>query len=153
MGWGSYQSYECPRLMCLADLEFDYINPYDSASRINKMIMPEFITQGVLCFLYLITGHWFMSLLSVPYLYYNVRVKNYMHSIVFQHLRWLGDASLGPKFQWIKRSPLRRIKQKEKFDRNQWAAQKAINMRTYFKILVQIKGDAGVPVLWFYRED
>ncbi|KAI7988393.1 hypothetical protein LOK49_LG13G02963 [Camellia lanceoleosa] len=62
------------QLMCLADLEFNYINPYDSASRINKMIMPEFITQGVLCFLYLITGHWFMSLLSVPYLYYNVRV-------------------------------------------------------------------------------
>ncbi|KAI8025532.1 putative protein S-acyltransferase 4 [Camellia lanceoleosa] len=26
------------QLMCLADLEFDYINPYDSASRINKMI-------------------------------------------------------------------------------------------------------------------
>ncbi|KAE9459482.1 hypothetical protein RHMOL_Rhmol07G0119400 [Rhododendron molle] len=60
------------QLMCLADLEFDYINPYDSASRINQMIMPEFITQGVLCLLYLITGHWFMSLLSVPYLYYNV---------------------------------------------------------------------------------
>ncbi|XP_057462751.1 protein cornichon homolog 4-like [Actinidia eriantha] len=60
------------QLMCLADLEFDYINPYDSASRINKMILPEFITQGVLCLLYLMTGHWFMSLLSVPYLYYNV---------------------------------------------------------------------------------
>ncbi|KAH7864809.1 hypothetical protein Vadar_034093 [Vaccinium darrowii] len=60
------------QLMCLADLEFDYINPYDSASRINQMVMPEFITQGVLCVLYLVTGHWFMSLLSVPYLYYNV---------------------------------------------------------------------------------
>ncbi|GMP58886.1 hypothetical protein CsSME_00022389 [Camellia sinensis var. sinensis] len=34
------------KLMCLAGLEFDYINPYDSASRINKMIMPKFITQG-----------------------------------------------------------------------------------------------------------
>ncbi|KAG6428729.1 hypothetical protein SASPL_112986 [Salvia splendens] len=62
------------QLMCLADLEFDYINPYDSASRINKVVLPEFITQGVLCFLFLITGHWFMSLLCVPYLYYNMRL-------------------------------------------------------------------------------
>ncbi|KAL1559764.1 protein cornichon 4-like [Salvia divinorum] len=62
------------QLMCLADLEFDYINPYDSASRINKVVLPEFITQGVLCFLFLVTGHWFMSLLCVPYLYYNVRL-------------------------------------------------------------------------------
>ncbi|KAK4435145.1 protein cornichon4 [Sesamum alatum] len=62
------------QLMCLADLEFDYINPYDSASRINNVILPEFITQGVLCFLFLVTGHWVMSLLCVPYLYYNVRL-------------------------------------------------------------------------------
>ncbi|KAL3820195.1 hypothetical protein ACJIZ3_006100 [Penstemon smallii] len=62
------------QLVCLADLEFDYINPYDSASRINKVILPEFITQGVLCFLFLVTGHWVMSLLCVPYLYYNVRL-------------------------------------------------------------------------------
>ncbi|KAK1356605.1 Cornichon [Heracleum sosnowskyi] len=62
------------QLMCLSDLEFDYINPYDSASRINQVILPEFITEGVLCFLYLVTGHWIMSLLSVPYLYYNVKL-------------------------------------------------------------------------------
>ncbi|KAI3453563.1 hypothetical protein Pfo_010226 [Paulownia fortunei] len=62
------------QLMCLADLEFDYINPYDSASRINIVVLPEFITQGVLCFLFLVTGHWVMSLLSIPYLYYNVRL-------------------------------------------------------------------------------
>uniref|UniRef100_A0A2N9EJU5 Cornichon family protein n=1 Tax=Fagus sylvatica TaxID=28930 RepID=A0A2N9EJU5_FAGSY len=60
--------------MCLADLEFDYINPYDSSSRINRVILPEFITQGVLCLFYLVTGHWFMSLMSLPYLYYNVRL-------------------------------------------------------------------------------
>ncbi|KAK4422766.1 protein cornichon4 [Sesamum alatum] len=62
------------QLMCLADLEFDYINPYDSASRINSVVMPEFFTHGVLCFLYLVTGHWVMALLSIPYLYYNVRL-------------------------------------------------------------------------------
>ncbi|KAF5954422.1 hypothetical protein HYC85_007278 [Camellia sinensis] len=69
-----YQLRVFVQLMCLADLEFDYINPYDSASRINKMVLPEYFTQGVLCLLYLITGHWFMSLLSAPYLYYNVRL-------------------------------------------------------------------------------
>lgn len=64
------------QLMCLADLEFDYINPYDSASRINKVVLPEFITQGVLSLLFLLTGHWIMALLSIPYLYYNVRLYN-----------------------------------------------------------------------------
>uniref|UniRef100_A0A5B6ZWG5 Uncharacterized protein n=1 Tax=Davidia involucrata TaxID=16924 RepID=A0A5B6ZWG5_DAVIN len=62
------------QVICLADLEFDYINPYDSASRINRVILPEFVMQGVLCFLYLVTGHWVMCLLSIPYLYYNVRL-------------------------------------------------------------------------------
>ncbi|PSS09750.1 Protein cornichon like [Actinidia chinensis var. chinensis] len=81
------------QLMCLADLEFDYINPYDSASRINQMVLPEFITQGVLCFLYLITGHWFMSLLSVPYLYYNVTLymkRKHLVDVteIFNQLNW-----------------------------------------------------------------
>ncbi|KAK3038497.1 hypothetical protein RJ639_029795 [Escallonia herrerae] len=81
------------QLMCLADLEFDYINPYDSASRINKVVLPEFITQGVLCFLYVITGHWVMSLLGVPYLYYNVRLymrRQHLLDVteIFNQLNW-----------------------------------------------------------------
>ncbi|KAJ7003923.1 hypothetical protein NC653_008957 [Populus alba x Populus x berolinensis] len=40
------------QLMALADLEFDYINPYDSSSRINKVILPEYITEGVLALVY-----------------------------------------------------------------------------------------------------
>lgn len=62
------------QLMCLADLEFDYINPYDSSRRINKVILPEFITQGVLCAFFLLSGHWVMTLLCGPYLYYNVKL-------------------------------------------------------------------------------
>ncbi|XP_024019048.1 protein cornichon homolog 4 [Morus notabilis] len=61
------------QLVCLVDLEYDYINPYDSASRINRVVLPEFITQAVLCFVLLVTGHWVAFLLSLPYLYYNVR--------------------------------------------------------------------------------
>jgi hypothetical protein len=59
------------QLMCLADLEFDYINPFDSSSRINKVVMPEFIVQALLSVLFLITGHWAMFLLSAPMVYYN----------------------------------------------------------------------------------
>lgn len=62
------------QLMCLADLELDYINPYDSASRINNVVLPEFVTQGILCLLHLISGHWFMFLVCLPYLFYNVKL-------------------------------------------------------------------------------
>ncbi|CAI9103765.1 OLC1v1002312C1 [Oldenlandia corymbosa var. corymbosa] len=81
------------QLMCLADLEFDYINPYDSASRINKVVLPEFITQGVLCFLHLVTGHWVMFLLCLPYLGYNIKMYNERRHLVdvteiFNQLPW-----------------------------------------------------------------
>eukprot|EP00249_Psilotum_nudum_P007103 c20306_g1_i1 orf=482-916(+) len=62
------------QLMCLSDLELDYINPFDSASRINKSVMPEFILQGSLCGIYLLTGHWSMVLLNAPLVYFNVKL-------------------------------------------------------------------------------
>jgi hypothetical protein len=62
------------QLMSLVDLEFDYINPYDSASRINMVVVPEFVAQGVLCLFYLVTGNWIMFLFSLPYMCYNVRL-------------------------------------------------------------------------------
>ncbi|KAH1106518.1 hypothetical protein J1N35_010286 [Gossypium stocksii] len=62
------------QLMCLADLEFDCINPYDSSSRINKVVLPKFVIQGFFYVFYLLTGHWVMALLCGPYLYYNVRL-------------------------------------------------------------------------------
>ncbi|XP_044509315.1 protein cornichon homolog 4-like [Mangifera indica] len=81
------------QLMCLADLEFDYINPYDSSSRINQVVLPEFIMQGVLCVFFLITGHWVMTLLFAPYLYYNVRLYTRRQHLVdvteiFNLLHW-----------------------------------------------------------------
>ncbi|KAL8064394.1 hypothetical protein ABFX02_01G087100 [Erythranthe guttata] len=81
------------QLMCLADLEFDYINPYDTASRINNTVLPEFITQGVLCLLFLVTGHWVMSLFCAPYLYYNVRLylrREHLMDVteIFNMLNW-----------------------------------------------------------------
>nr|XP_043630489.1 protein cornichon homolog 4-like [Erigeron canadensis] len=87
------------QLICSADLEFDYINPYDSASWINKVILPEFIIQGVLCLLYLVTGHWMMFILAVPYLYYNMRLYARKQHIVdvTEIFNQLNQA----KMQWI----------------------------------------------------
>ncbi|XP_010263191.1 PREDICTED: protein cornichon homolog 4-like [Nelumbo nucifera] len=81
------------QLMCLADLEFDYINPYDSARRINSVVLPEFGTLGALCFLFLISGHWFMFILCLPYLYYNARMYMRRQHLVdvteiFNMLNW-----------------------------------------------------------------
>lgn len=70
----NFDSGSTLQLMCLADLEFDYINPYDSASRINYVVLPEFVLQGVLSLLFLLSGHWFMFLFSTPVLYYNVKL-------------------------------------------------------------------------------
>lgn len=69
------------QLMCLSDLEFDYINPFDSASSINKFVLPEFIIQGSLCGVFLLTGHWLMALINGPVVYYHVNL--YMNR---QHL-------------------------------------------------------------------
>ncbi|XP_026411449.1 protein cornichon homolog 4-like [Papaver somniferum] len=81
------------QLMCLADLEFDYINPYDSAARINSVVLPEFIAQGVLAILFLLSGHWVMFLLNIPCLYYNVRLyigKQHLVDVteIFNLLNW-----------------------------------------------------------------
>ncbi|XP_010540083.1 PREDICTED: protein cornichon homolog 5 [Tarenaya hassleriana] len=62
------------QLVCLSDLEFDYVNPYDSSIRINRVVIPEFTVQGALTIFYLLTGHWFMAILSLPYLCYNIKL-------------------------------------------------------------------------------
>lgn len=72
--WFGFASMLLLQIVCLTDLEIDYINQYDAANRINKVVLPEFVSQGVLCFFYLVTGRWFMFLLSLPYLFYNIRL-------------------------------------------------------------------------------
>ncbi|KQK19958.1 protein cornichon homolog 4 [Brachypodium distachyon] len=79
------------QLMCLADLEFDYINPFDSSSRINKVVMPEFVLQALLSALFLLSGHWAMFLLSAPMVYYNYTLYQRRQHLVdvteiFNHL-------------------------------------------------------------------
>lgn len=62
------------QLICLSDLEFDYINPYDSTARINRLVIPEFVIQGFLCLLFLLTGCWFMCLITAPLVYYHTQL-------------------------------------------------------------------------------
>ncbi|XP_073274228.1 probable protein cornichon homolog 2 isoform X2 [Primulina huaijiensis] len=91
--WSEGNGASVCMLMCLTDLEFDYINPYDSASRINWVVWPEFIAEGVLCFVHLTSGHWIMFLMCLPYLYYNIKVYSQRRHLVdvteiFNQLRW-----------------------------------------------------------------
>uniref|UniRef100_A0A5B7AWR1 Putative Cornichon n=1 Tax=Davidia involucrata TaxID=16924 RepID=A0A5B7AWR1_DAVIN len=60
------------QIVCLSDLEADYMNPYESSSRINAVVVPEFVLHGAFCALFLVTGHWFMFLVTVPIACYNV---------------------------------------------------------------------------------
>ncbi|CAJ2671386.1 protein cornichon homolog 1-like [Trifolium pratense] len=62
------------QVLLLSDLESDYVNPYDASSKINYFVVPEFIGQGLLCALFLFTGHWFMFLLMLPLACYHVRL-------------------------------------------------------------------------------
>ncbi|KAF3607356.1 hypothetical protein DY000_02050828 [Brassica cretica] len=54
------------QVICLTDLEADYLNPFETSTRINRLILPEFILQGSLCVLFLITWHWVFFLVALP---------------------------------------------------------------------------------------
>ncbi|XP_059428824.1 protein cornichon homolog 1 [Corylus avellana] len=89
------------QIVILTDLESDYINIYDTASRINHIVVPEFIVQGVLCAIFLVTWHWFMFLITVPLTCYHV-----MLFLKRQHLFDVTEAfrflSAEKKFRLIK---------------------------------------------------
>ncbi|KAL5719609.1 hypothetical protein ACHQM5_012420 [Ranunculus cassubicifolius] len=62
------------QFICLADLESDHTNPYDSSASINACVVPEFVIQGTLSTVFLLTWHWFLFLISVPISYYHIRL-------------------------------------------------------------------------------
>ncbi|XP_073062462.1 protein cornichon homolog 1 [Primulina eburnea] len=57
-----------------SDLEADYLNPYELSSRINSVIVPEYMLHGAFCILFLLTGHWIMFLLTLPPACYNLKL-------------------------------------------------------------------------------
>ena len=54
------------QLICISDLESDFINPHDAARRINGFVHPELGLHGMLSVAFLLTGHWAMFLVNVP---------------------------------------------------------------------------------------
>lgn len=55
-----------------SDLECDYINPIELCNKLNKFIIPKAAVHGVLSILFLLHGYWFVFLLNLPLLAFNV---------------------------------------------------------------------------------
>ncbi|GFP97254.1 protein cornichon homolog 1 [Phtheirospermum japonicum] len=56
-----------------SDLEADYLNPYELSTRVNAVIVLEYLLHGAFCIMFLVTGHWIIFLLSLPPAYYNLK--------------------------------------------------------------------------------
>ncbi|GAB2295508.1 hypothetical protein Dimus_029673 [Dionaea muscipula] len=81
------------QIICLSDLEADYMNPYESSSNINGVVLPEFLLQGALCVLFLLSGRWIMFLMSSPLAFYHLRLflkREHLVDVteIFQALKW-----------------------------------------------------------------
>lgn len=61
-------------LICLSDLEHDFINPHDASTRMNQFALPELGIQAALTVLYLVTWKWFLLLYNAPMLAYHAHV-------------------------------------------------------------------------------
>lgn len=55
-----------------ADLEADYINPIELCSKVNQLIVPEAALHAIISLLFLLNGYWFVFLLNLPVLAYNL---------------------------------------------------------------------------------
>ncbi|KAL3533866.1 hypothetical protein ACH5RR_007387 [Cinchona calisaya] len=60
------------QIISLSDLESDHLNPYKASSRINSVVIPEYLLHGAWCILFLLTGHWVFFLLNLLPVYLNV---------------------------------------------------------------------------------
>ncbi|KAL9254359.1 cornichon homolog 1-like protein [Drosera capensis] len=65
------------QIMCLSDLEADYVNPFETSSKVNAVVVPEFLVQGALCGVLVVSGRWFMFLGNVPLAYYHLRLNDW----------------------------------------------------------------------------
>lgn len=55
-----------------ADLEADYINPIELCSKVNQLVVPEAALHAIISLLFLVNGYWFVFLLNLPVLAYNL---------------------------------------------------------------------------------
>lgn len=69
-------------VITLSDFECDYLNAQQCSNKLNKCVIPEFISYGILVILLLFTKHWFIfiinaSMLSwIIYKYYSIPKRN-----------------------------------------------------------------------------
>eukprot|EP00775_Hariotina_reticulata_P011959 gene11959-12102_t len=63
-------------IVCLTDLENDYINPYDLSSKMNRFVVHELITQAVIAALLLLSGNWFTGVCHAAVLVYMLHLHN-----------------------------------------------------------------------------
>eukprot|EP00270_Netrium_digitus_P013939 TRINITY_DN4693_c0_g1_i1.p1 TRINITY_DN4693_c0_g1~~TRINITY_DN4693_c0_g1_i1.p1 ORF type:complete len:145 (+),score=33.63 TRINITY_DN4693_c0_g1_i1:279-713(+) len=58
-------------LICLSDLENDFVNPHDCASRMNMFALPELGLHTFLAALHLLSGRFLMVLINLPLLIFH----------------------------------------------------------------------------------
>jgi protein cornichon len=61
-------------LTSLADLESDFINPFELSKRLNGYVAAEYGAQLALTLLFVATGKWFVAVLEAGILAYMVRI-------------------------------------------------------------------------------
>ncbi|GFP82604.1 protein cornichon homolog 1 [Phtheirospermum japonicum] len=65
-----------------SDLEADYLNPYELSTRVNAMIVLEYLLHGSFFIMFLVTGHWIIFLLLLPHAYYNLKKYLSRHHLI-----------------------------------------------------------------------
>ncbi|XWS56227.1 hypothetical protein CRYUN_Cryun09bG0068100 [Craigia yunnanensis] len=89
------------QLLSLSDLEADHLNPFEASTRVNSVVLPEFVLQGFLCALLLLTWHWFMFLLTVPLTAYHLMLYlNRKHLVDVTEI--FRDLNIEKKFRFVK---------------------------------------------------
>lgn len=64
-----------------SDLESDYINPIELCNKLNPCLLPVVGLHSFTTLLFLVYGYWFVFLLNLPMLAYNIKSyinKDYM---------------------------------------------------------------------------
>lgn len=54
-------------IITLSDLECDYINATSCCSKLNRWVLPELVAHLAVTILLLLTSHWLLFLLNIPF--------------------------------------------------------------------------------------
>ncbi|KAK8628749.1 hypothetical protein V6N13_009332 [Hibiscus sabdariffa] len=89
------------QLLSLSDLEADHLNPFEAATRINSIVLPEFLLQGFFCLSFLLTWHWFMFISTLPITVYHLMLySNRKHLLDVTEI--FRDLNTEKKYRFVK---------------------------------------------------